>query len=124
MDTNQLLVTLAGVALIALILWFFFGPRTATAAHTGSSGIQEIEVSVQSSYAPDRIEVRAGQPVRIKFHRMDPNPCTDQVVFPDFGVVRDLPLGQVTTVELTPPAAGEYPFHCGMNMVKGKLIAR
>ena len=41
----------------------------------------------------------------------------------DFGVVRDLPLGRVTTVEVTPPAAGEYPFHCGMNMVRGTLVA-
>ena len=103
MDTPQLLVTLGGAALVAFILWFFFGPRTAVAAHAGSE---------------------AGRPIRIKFRRDDPNPCTDQVVFPDFGVVRDLPLGRVTAVEVTPPAPGEYPFHCGMNMVRGKLIVK
>jgi plastocyanin domain-containing protein len=124
MDTYQILVTIGGVTLIALILWFFFGPRHATTARAASGGAQEVEVSVRASYAPDRIDVRAGQPVRIRFRRDDPNPCTDQVVFPDFGVVRDLPLGQVTTIEVTPPAAGEYPFHCGMNMVRGKLIAK
>jgi plastocyanin domain-containing protein len=124
MDTPQLLVTLGGVALVAFILWFFFGSRTAVAAHAGASGIPEVDVDVRSSYVPDRIEAQAGRPIRIRFHRDDPNPCTDQVVFPDFQVVRDLPLGRVTTIELTPPAPGQYPFHCGMNMVRGTLIAK
>jgi plastocyanin domain-containing protein len=123
MDTPQLLVTLGGAASIAFILWFFFGPRAATAAHAGATGVQEVDVDVRSSYVPDRIEAKAGRPIRINFRRDDPNPCTDQVVFPDFGLVRDLPLGRVTAVEVTPPAAGEYRFHCGMNMVRGTLIA-
>jgi plastocyanin domain-containing protein len=124
MDTSQLLVTLGGAALVAFIFWFFFGPRTATATHAGSGGVQEVEVDVRASYVPDRIEAAAERPIRIKFRRDDPNPCTDQVVFPDFGVVRDLPLGRVTTVEVTPPAPGEYRFHCGMNMVRGTLVAK
>jgi plastocyanin domain-containing protein len=123
-DTTQIVVTLAGVALVVFILWFFFAPRTAIAARSSAGGVQEVDVAVRSSYVPDRIEARAGQSVRIRFHRGEPNPCTDQVVFPDFGVVQDLPLGRVTTVEVTPPAPGEYPFHCGMNMVRGTLIAK
>jgi len=123
-DTSQIVVTLGGVALVIFILWFFFGPRTAIAARASTGGAQEIDITVRSSYVPDRIEARAGQPVRIRFHRDEPNPCTDQVVFPGFGVVQDLPLGRVTTVEVTPPAPGEYPFHCGMNMVRGTLIAK
>jgi plastocyanin domain-containing protein len=124
MDTPELLVTLGGAALVAFILWFFFGPRTAAAAHAGAGGMAEVDVDVRSSYVPDRIEAEVGRPIRINFRRDEPNPCTDQVVFPDFGVVRDLPLGRVTAVEVTPPAAGEYPFHCGMNMVRGTLIAK
>jgi plastocyanin domain-containing protein len=124
MELDQLLVTLGGVVLVAFFLWFFFGPRATTAARTTPAGAQEVEVSVGSSYVPDRIEIQAGRPVRIKFRRSEPNPCTDQVVFPDFGVVRDLPLGQETMIEVIPPAPGEYQFHCGMNMVRGKLIAK
>jgi plastocyanin domain-containing protein len=123
-DTTQWLVTLGGAGLAAFILWFFFGPRAPAPAHAGSGGTQEVEVDVRSSYVPDRIEAQAGRPIRINFRRDDPNPCTDQVVFPDFGVVRDLPLGRVTTVEVTPLAPGEYRFHCGMNMVRGALIAK
>lgn len=124
MDAIQITVTLGGAALVAFILWFFFGPRTATMAQPVTGGMQEVDVSVRASYVPDRIEVQAGKPVRIKFHRTDPNPCTDQVVFPDFNVLRDLPLGQETVIEVTPPTPGEYEFHCGMNMVRGKLIAK
>src|SRR5262245_11087731 len=123
MDVPQLVVTFGGLVLVAAILWFFFGSRMAVAARSGAAGVQEVEVVVRSSYVPDRVEARAGRPVRIRFRRDEPNPCTDQVVFPDFGVVRDLPLGKVTTVEVTPPAPGEYPFHCGMNMLRGTLLA-
>lgn len=124
MDTYQIIVTVGGVALVAFILWFFFGPRAATSAKTNTAGAQDVDVTVRSSYVPDRIEVQAGRPVRIRFQRSEPNPCTDQVVFPDFGVVRDLPLGQETVVEVIPAVPGEYQFHCGMNMVKGRLIAK
>jgi len=124
MDISQITVTLAGAALIAFILWFFFGPRQAVAARQSAGGVQEVEVEVRSSYVPDRIEAQAGRPIRIKFRRDDPNPCTAQVVLPDFGIVKDLPLGREVAAEVTPPTPGEYEFHCGMNMVRGKLIAR
>jgi plastocyanin domain-containing protein len=124
MDIAQIIVTLAGAALIAFILWFFFGPRQAVAARQLAAGAQEVEVEVRSSYVPDRIEGQAGRPIRIRFRRDDPNPCTAQVVFPDFGIVKDLPLGREIMIEVTPPAPGEYEFHCGMNMVHGKLIAK
>ena len=124
MDTAQIIVTLAGVALIAFILWFFFGPREAVAARHSAGGAQEVEVEVRSSYVPDRIEAEAGRPIRIRFRRDDPNPCTAQVVFPDFGIVKDLPLGREVAVEVSRPKPGEYEFHCGMNMVRGKLIVR
>jgi plastocyanin domain-containing protein len=123
MDTAQIIVTIAGLALIALILWFFFGPRRATAAALGS-GVQEVNVVVEGGYSPDRIELRQGTPVRLKFMRQESNPCTEQVVLPDFGIVRDLPQGQSTSIEFTPDKAGEYPFHCAMNMVRGQLIVK
>lgn len=49
-------------------------------------------------------------------------PCTEQVIFGDFGIIHDLPVGQSVPVEITPEAPGEYIFHCGMNMVRGRLI--
>lgn len=121
MDTAQLIVTGGGVAAIGFILWFFFGPRAATAAREGRSGVQEVEVVVQGGYTPDRIEVRQGRPVRLTFLRRESNPCTERVVFADFGITRSLPEGEPVSVEFTPERSGEYTFHCSMNMVRGTL---
>ncbi|MBX9624980.1 MAG: cupredoxin domain-containing protein [Gemmataceae bacterium] len=124
MDAAQVGVTAGGAATIGLILWFFFGPRTAAAAHEGTAGVQEVEVRVRGGYTPDRIEVRRGRPVRLSFVRDESSPCTEQVVLGDFGIVRTLPQGVRVDVEFTPEAAGEYPFHCAMNMARGTLVVR
>jgi plastocyanin domain-containing protein len=44
------------------------------------------------------------------------------VIFGDFGIARDLPAYQTTSVEFTPDKSGEFVFTCGMNMLRGKLI--
>lgn len=124
MDAAQITVTLGGAALVAFILWFFFGPKTATAARDGDAGVQEVEVVVRGGYTPDRIEVRQGRPVRLTFLREESNPCTEQVVIGDFGIARTLPVGERVSVEFTPDRPGEFPFHCGMNMVRGTLVVR
>lgn len=122
MDTAEIFVTVGGVALIGFILWFFFGPRKATAARIGGAGRQEVDIVVKGGYSPDRIEVRQGQPVRLNFLRQETNPCTEQVIFGDFGIARELPVGESVPVEFTPEEPGEYEFHCGMNMFRGRLI--
>ena len=124
MDMAQIAVSTGGVALIGFILWFFFGPRGATAARLGVSGVQEVEVVVKSGYSPDRIEVTQGRPVRLTFVRKESNPCTEQVVFGDFGIARALPEGKRVAVEFTPQKTGEFTFHCSMNMVRGTLVVK
>jgi plastocyanin domain-containing protein len=123
-DAAQMAVTAGGVALIGFILWFFFGPKRVTTARKGVSGVQEVEVVVQGGYTPDRIEVRRGHPIRLTFIRRETNPCTEQVVLSDFGISRALPVGDRVAVEFTPDRAGEFTFHCGMNMVRGTLVVR
>lgn len=124
MDTAQMAVTGGGIALIGFILWFFFGSRKATAARQTHSGVQEVEVVVQGGYTPDRIEVTQGQPVRLMFQRKESNPCTEQVILGDFGIARTLPEGKRVAVEFTPEVAGEFTFHCSMNMVRGTLVVK
>lgn len=124
MDAVQILVTAGGAAAVAFILWFFFGPRGATAARLLDGGVQEVEVVVRGGYTPDRIEVTQGQPVRLTFLRRESNPCTERVVLGDFGVSRDLPEGERVPVEFTPDTPGEFSFHCAMNMIRGTLVVR
>lgn len=124
MDTVEIFVVITGAALIVFTLWFFFGKREAVAAKQNTSGVQEIDIVVQGGYSPDRVEVEAGRPVRLKFYRDETSPCTEQVIVGDFGIVRDLPFHETSVVEFTPHKTGQFAFHCGMNMVRGTLIVK
>lgn len=120
----QVLVTAVGLALIVAELWWFLGRHGGgVEASEGEQGVQEITIAVDGGYSPSQIRVKAGRPVRLRFHRTDPSGCVAQVVFPDFQRTLDLPLGATTSIELLPSRPGAYPFHCGMNMVRGSIEA-
>ena len=122
MDTTEILVVIGGVGLIALTLWYFFGEREKTAAETNETGVQEIKVTVKGGYSPDVIVVKKDTPVRLNFYRDETSSCSEQVVFGDFGIAKDLPAFKTTPIEFTPDKTGEFTFACGMNMLRGKLI--
>lgn len=124
MDTQEIIVLAVGLLLMGGIAWYFFGNRQKVEATMSSSGIQEINVTVKGGYSPDTIQVRAGQPVRLNFFRDETSACSEQVVFGDFGIARDLPAHKTTSIEFTPDKSGEYTFTCGMNMLRGKLIVQ
>ena len=115
----KLLVTLGGLGLIGAEGWWFLFSKTKSQRATTSQGIQELEILVDGGYKPDRIVVNSGQPVRLNFLRKDPSSCLEKVLLPDFHKAIDLQLNQTTSVEFTPTQAGEYTFHCGMNMFRG-----
>ena len=128
MSTIDWIVVLGGVAAIAWVNWyFFFAGRTAVAAASAGvgtgAGAQEQTITVDGGYSPSVVRVKAGHPVRLVFDRKDTGSCSDEVVFPDFGVRRFLPTGHKTVIEVTPPKAGRYDFTCGMSMLRGAIIA-
>jgi len=84
--------------------------------------VQEVRVIVKGGYTPDTIVVQAGKPVRLQFYRDETADCSERVVFEQFGVDQQLPAFQTTAVEFTPDQPGEFPFRCGMNMLKGLLV--
>jgi plastocyanin domain-containing protein len=122
MDTKEIIVVIAGVALVALVLWYFFGERERVAASARADGVQEIDITVKGGYSPDVVVVRQGSPVRLNFYRDETASCSDRVVFGDFHIARDLPAFKTTPVEFTPERAGEFTWTCGMNMMRGKLV--
>lgn len=116
---NKLAVTLGGLGLIGLELWWFLLSKPKSQKAVAASGIQEITVTVDGGYEPSRIVVQAGQPVRLNFDRKDPSSCLEEVRLTDFHIARTLPLNQVTPIEFTPDKPGQYEFTCGMNMFRG-----
>lgn len=122
LDGSEWAVIVAGAAAIIFVLWYFFGERQGVAAKATEGGAQEISITVKGGYSPDTIIVKQGRPVRLKFRREETASCSEQVIFSDFGIVRDLPPFQTTVVEFTPDKPGEYAFTCGMRMLRGRLI--
>jgi Cu+-exporting ATPase len=121
MTWTELLVSGLGVALIALLSWFFFGPKQARRAEL-RGGMQEVEITVKGGYSPNLIKVKEGVPLRLIFDRQENSDCSSRIVFPDFGVSKSLAAFGRTTVELMPARTGEFGFACGMNMLHGTLV--
>jgi plastocyanin domain-containing protein len=125
MTIDQILVTIAGLLAVAGVAWFFWGPRRAgVQAALTSSGAQEATIVVKGAYTPDVIVVEHGRPVRLSFLRQETAACSEEVVFPDFARRAQLPEGEIVPVEFTPNEAGEHEFHCGMGMLRGKVLVR
>jgi plastocyanin domain-containing protein len=116
------LVNLSGLALIGLIVWWFWlsHPRARRVL-----GAEPIDVLVDNGvYTPARIEVAKGQAVTLRFLRKDASPCAEKVLFDDFQIGRDLPLNRPVEVSVTPEETGEFAFTCQMKMYRGILIVR
>jgi plastocyanin domain-containing protein len=123
MTSTQIVVTALGAGAIVWVLWYFLWARgTAVAAAATAGGVQEIRVTVKGGYTPDTIVVQAGQPVRLQFYRDETAECSERIVFEKFGIDQQLPAFQTTAIEFTPERPGEFPFRCGMNMLKGLLV--
>ena len=118
---NKIGVTLGGVGLIGLELWWFLLSKPKSQKAEAHEGIAEITVTVDGGYEPSRIVVQLGQTVKLNFLRRDPSSCLEEVRFPDFHIAQNLPLNAVTTVEFTPTQPGSYEFACGMNMFRGMI---
>jgi plastocyanin domain-containing protein len=126
MSSTDWLVILAAAAAIGWVNWYFFvaGRRVVPATNsTTPNAPAEVHVTVRGGYDPATIRVAAGRPVRLVFDRQESSGCSEEVVFPAFGIRKFLPEGKPTTIEITPPAPGRYEFMCGMSMLRGAIVA-
>ena len=124
MNAADWIVIASGISAIALVNWWFFLAERATgAAVAGAGGMQEVSIAVRGGYSPAVVRVKSGQPVRLVFNRQETSSCSEEIVFPDFGIRRFLPANQQTAIEITPERAGTYEFMCGMSMLRGRIIA-
>jgi plastocyanin domain-containing protein len=75
-----------------------------------------------AGFEPSALRLQAGKLARVTFTRTTDETCAKEVVFPDYGIRRPLPLNQAVTVEFTPKTNARAGFVCGMNMLKGTLV--
>jgi Cu+-exporting ATPase len=119
----DVLVVALGAGLIGWELWFFLGPRSGGPARA-SGDVQEVRIVVKDGYDPETVLVEAGRPVRLLFYRDETAACSERVIFETLGVDKTLPAFETTAVEFTPTAPGDYPFRCGMAMLRGRVVAQ
>jgi uncharacterized protein len=97
--------------------------KTSTASGVSASAQaaseQVVRMSVTGSgYAPNRITVRVGVPVKWIIEGSGAGGCTRDIVVPSYGIERTLARGE-NVIAFTPKERGAIPFSCGMGMVRG-----
>ena len=114
----MLIINITGVALIVLIIWWFWLYRPAEVA----AGAEKLVILVENgSYQPAHIKLAANKPAELYFLRKDPSPCAEMVLIPELDISENLPLDKTTKISLPAMEAGEYDFHCQMQMYRGSL---
>lgn len=124
---DKLLIIICAATLIGFILWWFFGKRNlseAKAEIARDNNHQEVIVTVDGGYLPNIVTIERDIPAKIIFDRKDPSGCFSHVVFPDFGINEELPIGEKFAITINTTKAGEYQYSCGMNMFHGKVIIK
>lgn len=117
----MLFVNIAGVLLIALIVWWFwFYKPTETVLDEN-----DLVVIVKNGvYQPDHITLAPNTPAILQFLRKDESPCSETLLIPALHISESLPLNQTQRIELPAMTAGEYEFHCQMQMYRGQLTVK
>ena len=113
------IVAAAGVTVTAVV-WALFAARRRRAAAPAPGQTRRIRIN--GDYQPSEVHVRAGKPTRLIFRREETAPCSERVVFPDYGISVMLPPFEDVAVDLPASEPGEHEFTCQMQMLHGKLI--
>ena len=117
-------IVLSAIALAVFVNWYFLGKKRAHVAPAAATGgAVDVDVRVEGGYSPSVIEVPAGSRVRLTLDRREDNPCSDDIVIPDFGIRAPLAAHARTSVEFT-VTAGRHAFSCGMGMLHGAIIGK
>lgn len=111
-------INIAGLLLIALIVWWFWLYKPEPDTQRGSDAVIRV---ANGTYDPAHITIPSGQSSTLRFLRIDESPCAAVVVFADLDISQDLPVGEVSEVSLPALAPGKYPYTCQMQMYRGEL---
>ena len=113
-------IAAAGVA-VTLTVWALFILRGDSTTGGEAPG-QVRRIRINGGYQPSEVHVRAGTPTRLIFRREETAPCSERVVFPDFGISVTLPTNEDVAVDLPASEPGEHEFTCQMRMLHGTLV--
>jgi plastocyanin domain-containing protein len=75
--SHKIWVTIGGVGLIGLELWWFLLNKPKSTQATLHGDVQVITVTVDGGYEPSHIVVQAGRAVQLNFDRQDSSSCLE-----------------------------------------------
>ncbi|HUL58967.1 MAG TPA: cupredoxin domain-containing protein [Anaeromyxobacteraceae bacterium] len=97
----------------------------ALAACRGAPGGGPIHITVtRNGFEPWKVEARKGVPLTLVVTRQTDQTCATEIVIPDAGIERKLPLGEPVTITFTPARSGEIRYACAMKMFQGVIDVR
>ncbi len=93
-------------------------------SHTHASQKGPFKVTVADhGYEPGELMIPANQPSEIIFTRTSKSACGEKVVFPDLKLEKELPLNTPVSVNVTVTKDKPIRFACGMDMMRGSIVA-
>lgn len=116
----MLIINIAGVILIALIIWWFwlYKPKVELVGEGDNDLVVVVENGV---YSPSHILMDSNSAHELTFLRKDPSPCAEMLIIPQLEINENLPLNEYKKVNLPKLNEGEYTFHCQMHMYVGEI---
>lgn len=98
-------------------------PREGPTPAASDPGEDAIAIQVSSAgFSPSRLVLPANKATRVAFTRVDAQNCAHEIVLPELGIKRELPLGVTVFIDIPATPARELHFACGMGMYKGALV--
>ena len=111
------MVNIVGIALIAVIVWWFWLYKPAEVALDDGDIIVVVE---NGSYQPANIRIAANKATVLRFLRKDPSPCAEMVLLPDLEISETLALNKVSEIALPPLEQGRLG-SCQVESCKEKV---
>ncbi len=111
---RRIAIVLAGAALLA-------GAGCRRAQKPG----EPVRITVtRNGYEPWKVRAWKGVPLTLVVTRTTDETCATELVLPEYGIDRKLPLNQPVTITFTPAREGELRYACAMNMFQGVIDVR
>ncbi len=104
------IITLGGLGLISLELWWFLFSQPTTKKAESDQGIQSLDISVDGGYEPALIVVKSGQLVRLNFfENIMSTVVWEQFCFQIFRLLKIYPLIKLQLLSLPLTSLGNIP---------------